>query len=168
MADAIPRREGMDVLRVVSSLSTDEVDVLVEVLKSAFKTIILDQVKTLNQSFKALDSKLNKLDPSSASKFNTFKASCGLIKDYHHGLSGRIGMVKKISSVKTVNLIPSHHQVLHTLNFLRRWRQNIAKSSEAISISRQAIITSLLLPKPNGTSLSRGQLVHQAIWRMEE
>ncbi len=154
-------------LRVVSSLSTDEVDVLVEILKSAFKTIILDQVETLNQSFKALDSKLNTLDPSSASKFNTFKASCGLIKDYHHGLSGRIGEVKN-PIVKPVNLIPSHHQVLRTSNFLRRWRQNIAKSLEEISSSLQAIITSRRLPRQNGTLLSAGQLVHPAIWHMEE
>ena len=50
-----------------------------------------EEVGRLRNAFQARDNL--KGNSGSIGKFETFKASCGKIEDYHHGLAGRVGNV---------------------------------------------------------------------------
>ncbi len=95
IADAMPCSEGSDPLRVVASLSVQEIDIIFEVVSGAMKRVFLEQVEILQDSYAALDMKLlqSNID-SQANKFKTFKASCGIVKDYHKGLKARVGKLR--------------------------------------------------------------------------
>jgi hypothetical protein len=54
--------------------------------------MISEHVQSLALSLHAMDEK-SLLVSSTASKFQTFKASCGSIDDFHAGLSARLGIL---------------------------------------------------------------------------
>jgi hypothetical protein len=91
VADAIPLQAGKEALRAVACLSNEEVDVICDSLMSAIKRMLLEEVHRLKASFQKMDSNSIRTEGTAASKFKTFKASCGKVLDFHEGLKGRVG-----------------------------------------------------------------------------
>ena len=88
VADACPRKAGVDPLRVVSELSKDELITLMDAMRHGFERIIRSSLAKLKEAFLINDRKKNDGD----SKFNVVAISCGDISDFHKGVEARIGI----------------------------------------------------------------------------
>jgi hypothetical protein len=88
VADAFPRKAGVDPLRVASELSPDELIAVINALRYGFEQIIRTSLTELKKAFHVNDQKLNDGD----SKFNVVAISCGDISDFHKGVVARIGI----------------------------------------------------------------------------
>lgn len=104
LADAIPRKEGVDALRVVSDLTEDEIENVLGALLEGLGTVLRKSVKALKHAFAVSDSRSKSLssDISTGSKFDVIALSCGNIDDFHAGLAGRIGTLPPFLSTKAV------------------------------------------------------------------
>ena len=92
LADALPKVSGCDHLRVISSLSTQEVNYVAEEVCSALKVLLKKHVDELNISFQSMDTQVLSDDAQTDSKFVVTKMTAGSIKNFHEGLEGRIGI----------------------------------------------------------------------------
>ena len=88
LADSIPRKSGVDPLRVVSSLSAEERDIVCETVRSGLDRLLKEWSEQLKDAFKVTD---HRKDSGIGSKFNVVAVSCGDIDDFHAGVEERIG-----------------------------------------------------------------------------
>jgi Ca2+-binding EF-hand superfamily protein len=105
LADALPKVSDCDHLRVISSLTTQEADYVVEEMCAALKEVLMRHVCKLKSSFQSMDKQVLKEEVHSNSKFEVTKMLTGSIQHFYQGLEGRIGtaspvyMILKISPV---------------------------------------------------------------------
>ncbi len=94
LMDALPRpnaEEKRNSLRVISEMTAPEIHIVAKEFAVGLERLLKDSVGALKKSFDAMDNK-PKVVNHSASKFSVpMEMKCGSIKDFHHGLQGRIG-----------------------------------------------------------------------------
>jgi hypothetical protein len=88
LADSIPRKSGVDPLRVVSSLTAAERDIVCDTVRSGLDKLLKEWSEQLKDAFKVTD---HRRDSGVGSKFNIVAVSCGDIDDFHAGVEERIG-----------------------------------------------------------------------------
>jgi hypothetical protein len=88
-ADAIPRKMGLDPLRVVSELSANEWVSVLQAVQHGLMRLLQESAALLKQAFLVSDARKQVDD---GSKFNVNGMSCGDFKDFHAGIEGRVGM----------------------------------------------------------------------------
>jgi hypothetical protein len=75
-------------LRFVSNFQEADVDVVVKAFSKGLKRMLMESCKVLNQAYIDMD----KQKPAVAGgKFKVFTAMCGRIKDFHVGMTERVG-----------------------------------------------------------------------------
>jgi Ca2+-binding EF-hand superfamily protein len=89
IADSFPRKEKEENLRLLTQFSSQELDFICDEILYGIKRELFVQVANLRVSFEAMDR--NAKGNNDSSKFKTFKASCGSVKDFHQGLGSRVG-----------------------------------------------------------------------------
>ena len=94
LADAMPRKQGANALRVVSELTDAEFENVIGALLDGLRIVLTKSAHELKQAFAASDIRTEKSmsEANSGSKFDLIPLSCGTIEDFHVGLEGRIGM----------------------------------------------------------------------------
>ena len=90
LTDSIPVKESADALRAVSQMSSSDIDRTCAAFAYGLKRMITEHVQILQESFKLQEARNADAD-NQASKFEIFSLSCGNIKDFHKGISGRVG-----------------------------------------------------------------------------
>jgi hypothetical protein len=90
LADAMPRKPGMDPLRVVSTLTSEEIVAVCEVVRNGLARMLKESSELLFKAFLISD-KRSKESFSDGSKFSLQSMSCGNIDDFHKGIEARIG-----------------------------------------------------------------------------
>jgi len=90
LSNAVPVQEDVDALRAVSRLSSADIELTCTAFAYGLKRIITEHVQSLRSSFEVRDLKAAHPDYQAA-KFEVFTLSCGKIKDFHKGISGRVG-----------------------------------------------------------------------------
>jgi Ca2+-binding EF-hand superfamily protein len=91
IADALPKLPDCDYLRVISSLTTQEANDVVEEVCCVLKEILMLHVGQLKSSFQRMDQQVLKNEIHANSKFEVTKMAAGLIQHFYEGLEGRIG-----------------------------------------------------------------------------
>ena len=97
LADAIPRKPGIDPLRVVSGLTESERFAVCEAVRSGLERMLKESSEVLQKAFCVSDERKEAID---GSKFNIVPVSCGNVNDFHAGVEGRIG--KKVQIVACI------------------------------------------------------------------
>ena len=93
LADALPKFSGCDHLRVISSLTAKETDLVVEELCDALKEVLMRHVGLLKSAFKSMDEQAAKSEGVHGnSKFEVSKMIVGSIQNFYAGLEARIGI----------------------------------------------------------------------------
>ena len=90
VADAFPRKAGIDPLRAASELSAQEMSALFKTLQVAVERVLRAALAELRASFRVTDSRAS---ADGGSKFNIITLSCGQITDFHAGIDARIGEI---------------------------------------------------------------------------
>jgi hypothetical protein len=88
LADAIPRKPGIDSLRVVCGLTDSERLAVCEAVRSGLERMLKESSELLQKAFCVSDERKEAID---GSKFNIVPVSCGSVNDFHAGVEGRIG-----------------------------------------------------------------------------
>ncbi len=94
LADAMPRKQGANALRVVSEQTDAEFENVIGALLSGLRSVLTKSAHELKQAFAASDLRMRNSmsEANSGSKFDLIPLSCGTIIDFHEGLERRIGM----------------------------------------------------------------------------
>ena len=88
LADAVPRRQGLDPLRVVSGLTDEDISAVCEAVRNGLERMLKESSEFLKKAFHASDTRK---DATDGSKFSIFPVSCGTIDDIYSGVEGRTG-----------------------------------------------------------------------------
>jgi hypothetical protein len=91
LADAIPRKIGLDPLRVVSELTANEWGMVLQAVQHGLTRLLQGSATSLKDAFLISDAR-QQVDYGS--KFNVVGMSCGDYKDFHAGIEGRVGMAR--------------------------------------------------------------------------
>jgi Ca2+-binding EF-hand superfamily protein len=92
LADALPKLSDCDHLRVISSLTIQEAEIVAEEMCAALKEVLVRHVGQLKSSFQAMDQQVLKDEAHANSKFDVTKMTAGSIQHFYEGLEGRIGI----------------------------------------------------------------------------
>jgi hypothetical protein len=109
---------GDQPLRDFSRLGDDDLDTAVQVFSEGLKLLLSSARASSRQMFdstdkKALEAAKDLADGvSAASKFKTFKMRTGTVKDYHNGLTIRIGMFRRMHS-ESIFTVQSNYKFTH-------------------------------------------------------
>jgi hypothetical protein len=90
LADAIPRKPGIDPLRVVSKLTAEERSAVCDMVRMGLERMLEESSELLCKAFLKSDQR-SKESFVDSSKFNLQSFSCGSIDDFHNGVEARIG-----------------------------------------------------------------------------
>ncbi len=102
LACSIPIKKGKDPLRVVCELTKEEYQDVQEVFTVGLRDLFLNHQSLLKASLETMDEKSN--SNITASKFATFSMSCGVIDDFHRGLSNRVGNLQPSASYSEIGV----------------------------------------------------------------
>jgi hypothetical protein len=129
LVDAIPRKVGVEPLRVVSTLNKDEIVAICKAVQDGLEILLQESSLLLRDAFQVNDTKGC---ADAESKFNLSVMSCGEVSDFFAGIQGRVGelvsaIICPICDLNFLNLIPSLQcvQVIQILNLKIPCRQNI-------------------------------------------
>jgi Ca2+-binding EF-hand superfamily protein len=103
LADALPKVSDCDHLRVISSLTTQEADCVVEEMCAALKEVLVRHVSQLQSSFESMDKQVLKEEAHANSKFEVTKMLAGSIRHFYEGLEGRIGTASLVLMILKVS-----------------------------------------------------------------
>ena len=92
-ADTIPRKPGVDPLRVISELTSAEMDAICDEMRYGLKRILKDASELLKKAFVELERRKEKGLAAEAYRFNSVTLSYGKIDDFHAGIEERIGEI---------------------------------------------------------------------------
>jgi hypothetical protein len=88
LADSIPHKPGVDPLRVVSRLTSEEIHKVCEAVSRGLERLLKEETESLKMAFFVTD---HRKGNDIGSKFNIDPVICGNIDDFHFGVEGRIG-----------------------------------------------------------------------------
>ena len=88
LADAMPRKPGIDPLRVASALTAEEISAVCEAVRFGLERMLKASSAFLREAFRASDQRKDTIEDS---KFSIVAVSCGTIQDFHAGVEGRTG-----------------------------------------------------------------------------
>jgi hypothetical protein len=92
IADAVPVKVDEEPLRTLAGLTREQMDCLCEVVQRNIGRLLREQVNLLRVSVDAMTKRsVESEEVLDSSKFKVFKASAGKTREYHQGLTGRIG-----------------------------------------------------------------------------
>jgi Ca2+-binding EF-hand superfamily protein len=91
LADALPKHDKCDHLRVISTLTKNEIDGIVDEVCMELKDILQAHVGRLHSSFRSMDEEAEKGVSHSSPRFEVVEMKAGSIKDFYDGLNARIG-----------------------------------------------------------------------------
>jgi Ca2+-binding EF-hand superfamily protein len=91
LADALPKHDKCDHLRVISTLTTKEIDGIVDEVCLELKEILQAHVGRLHSSFRSMDEEAEKGVRNSFPRYEVINMKAGSIKDFYDGLDARIG-----------------------------------------------------------------------------
>ena len=77
--------------QVASRISEQTLKIVGEVFIEGFKILFNEAQQRLKKSIELMDHRAREKASGSASKFATFKMSCGSIENFHEGLGARVG-----------------------------------------------------------------------------
>jgi hypothetical protein len=90
LSSSIPLQEDVNALRALSRFSSEDIELTCESFLFGLKRMLTEHIEALKRSFAVQDMKTAEFDQAGA-KFEVFTLSCGKIKDFHMGISGRVG-----------------------------------------------------------------------------
>jgi Ca2+-binding EF-hand superfamily protein len=93
LADALPKHDKCDHLRVISTLTPSEISCVAEEVSLALKEILQAHVGRLKASFRSMDKEGEKPANNSVKRYEVIKMKAGEIKDFYQGLDARIGEI---------------------------------------------------------------------------
>ena len=91
VSDSLPRKLGVDPLRVLSNMTSDDLSASLEALNLGLQKMLRQAHAALQEAFKANDARQQLGSGDGGSKFNVIAMSCGNISDFHAGVEARIG-----------------------------------------------------------------------------
>jgi hypothetical protein len=91
VADSLPRKLGVDPLRVLSNMTSDDLAASLEALQQGLQRMLKQAHAELKEAFKASDARQHLGAGDGGSKFSVIAMSCGTISDFHAGVEARIG-----------------------------------------------------------------------------
>jgi hypothetical protein len=91
LADALPKHKKYDHLRVISTLTHNEISCVAEEVCLVLKEILLAHVGQLQASFRNMDKEAEMPANYSVARYEVITMKAGDIKDFYRGLDARIG-----------------------------------------------------------------------------
>jgi Ca2+-binding EF-hand superfamily protein len=91
LADALPKHSRCDHLRVISTLTQNEISCITEEFCLILEDILQAHVGRLKASFWSMDKEAEKPTNQSVDRYEVIKMKAGGIKDFYQGLDARIG-----------------------------------------------------------------------------
>jgi Ca2+-binding EF-hand superfamily protein len=94
LADALPKHDKCDHLRVISTLTKNEIDSIVDEVSLELKEILQAHVGRLHSSFRSMDKEAEIGTNQSFPRYEVIKMKAGNIKNFYDGLDARIGEIR--------------------------------------------------------------------------
>jgi Ca2+-binding EF-hand superfamily protein len=91
LADAMPKHEKCDHLRVISTLNQKEIGFIVEEVCSSLKDMLASEISKLKVALRVMDDAAATPEGHSVAKYAVAPMKAGDIKQFHEGLRSRIG-----------------------------------------------------------------------------
>jgi Ca2+-binding EF-hand superfamily protein len=91
LADAMPKHEKCDHLRVISTLQPKEIGCIVDEICSSLKAILASKIAELRGSLRVMDEEAAKTGRNAGGKYSVAPMKAGNISHYHGGMKCKLG-----------------------------------------------------------------------------